>query len=76
MERVTYAHEVHGTITVTAAALDETIRRYLPASAYDLRTTVEERTEVSYRDVFDVSAFLIILADFDHNTDSDPLRAY
>lgn len=60
-----------GMTTVTAAALDATIERYLPASIRQLRVLCEERSGESYADK-GLSEFLIMLADWDHNTDSSP----
>lgn len=66
----------HGVHSVTAAALDATIARYLPTSCYDLRKVVEERSESNWGDVASITTFLVVLADFDHNVDSSPLRRY
>lgn len=66
----------HGVHSVTAAALDATIAKYLPTSTYDLRKVVERRSENKWNDVADMTTLLVVLADFDHNIDSSPLRRY
>lgn len=63
----------HGQHKVTSDALDASIAKYLPASPAQLREIVEERTGLDYAQVREVSTFLVILADFDHNSDGDPL---
>lgn len=62
-----------GGYTVTADALDAAMAKYLPASPAQLRAIVEDRSGVEYPEVTTVSAFLVMLADFDHNVDSSPL---
>jgi hypothetical protein len=66
----------HGRHTVTAAALDDAMTRYLPNDTRTVRAIVNERTASDYSDVTDLSALLIMLADFDHNVDDSPLRVY
>jgi hypothetical protein len=63
----------HGTHTVTTGALHHAIARYLPASIHSLRNLAAERGAVDYGDVHDIATLLIVLADFDHNVDGDPL---
>ena len=63
----------HGTHEATGAAVELTITRYLPDSVANLRRLVEERSGVDFSDVDDIAAFLVILADFDWNTDESAL---
>ena len=63
----------HGTHTVTSAALDMAMLRYLPSNPARLRAIVEERTASDWSDVEDVSTFVIVLADFDFNVDDSAL---
>lgn len=52
-----------GSYRVTAGAFDRAMRRYLPASPADLRTTCEELwPEEDYSQVHTVTEFLMILA--------------
>lgn len=77
MNKLTLRIDGYGEMTVTTGALDAVIDRYLPNSPAALREICEERSgldDLSY--VKDVSAFLIMLADWDHNHDGSPLRAY
>lgn len=55
----------HGEYSTTTAGLDKAIGAYLPASCSVLRDIAEERAGHRFEGVYDVSAFLIILADFD-----------
>ena len=64
---VTFRHRAHGTYIAPSFAVDAAIAEYLPASASSLRAIVSERApEQDWDDVLDVSAFLVILADFDY----------
>lgn len=63
----------HGRAWVTSAAMDAAIARYLPASPAKLRALCEERTGLDFGNVYDVSTFLVMLADFDYNMDGNPL---
>lgn len=69
-QEVTCTIKGFGFVRVTSAALDAAMSKYLPASPAQLRELVEHRCEpVTFKQVSDVSAFLIILADIDYNTD-------
>lgn len=77
MNKFTLHIDGYGTVTVTSAAFDAAMTRYLPASPMTLRTLCEERSgldDLSY--IEDVSSFLAMLADWDYNVDSSPLRSY
>ena len=71
-----------GSSTVTPEALDQAIADYLPASPAELRATAKGRgggtdsIDRSFDSIDSVSAFLVILADWDHNTDSSPLGVH
>lgn len=74
MDKLSLRIDGYGEVTVTTSALDAAMSRYLPASPSSLRTICEDRSgldDLSY--IKDVSSFLIMLADWDHNTDGSPL---
>ncbi len=66
----------YGEVTVTCAALDVAIARYLPASPHGLRQIIDDRSGIPLSVGTPMSALLCILADFDHNVDNSPLRSY
>lgn len=55
----------YGMAMCSVDALDRAMQKYLPASPSALRDVAEMRTQLTFADVKTVSAFLIILADFD-----------
>ena len=55
----------HGTYRTTPDGLDAAIAAYLPNSPGGLRAIAEERAGHDFPGVYTVSAFLVILADFD-----------
>ena len=68
----------YGQIDVTSLDLDRAIARYLPASPSSLRALCQERSGLAegFTDLNDVSAFLLVLADWDQDPGpaSDPTR--
>ena len=64
--RVTATIPGHGVFVASTAVLDIVIDRHLPASVNDLRARVSAVAEgIDYSDVHEVSAFLMILADWE-----------
>lgn len=67
----------YGQTTVTTAAFDAAMSRYLPSSPAKLRELCESRSEpIKFDQVKDVCAFIAMLADFDYNVDDSPLSVY
>lgn len=76
LERSAAEQRPIGVWQVTSAALSQTINRYLPDNAAGLRSIVEDRVGEAIDPNATVADLLVMLADMDHNVDSDPLRAY
>jgi hypothetical protein len=65
-QSIRFTSKNHGTYEATPLALDAAIAKYLPASPLTLRRILEYRApEIDWADVRDVSAALVILADWD-----------
>lgn len=67
MDEIRWDSKKHGLFVASPMAVDKMIRTHLPASPNQLRNIVQERTEVDFSDVSEVSAFLVILASFEDN---------
>lgn len=64
-DRITVYIKGYGEYGTTPRGLDRAIGEYLPASAQALREIVEYRAGHEFTEVYDVSTFLVVLADFD-----------
>jgi len=64
-DRISVYIKGYGEYRTTPAGLDRSIATYLPASPGMLREQAEERAGHPFTGVYDISTFLIVLADFD-----------
>ena len=71
MNTVTMALKGYGIVTVTSAALERTIDKYLPSTKSSLQNTFLERSGLDYELIryWGISEFLMVFADWDYNVD-------
>lgn len=62
--RVSVTLKGHGTYSCHPSTLDLMIEKYLPASPRHLRAVCEEQSALDLSDVVDVSAFLVMLGEW------------
>jgi hypothetical protein len=62
---VTVEIDGHGKFSAFANTVDSVMQYYLPTSVAALRPIVKQRTNIDFDDVHDLTALLVVLADFE-----------